>query len=216
VPISPSDLPRQMPVFPLAGVILLPGGELPLNIFEPRYRAMTADALAGDRFIGMVQPRDAVTDPVPGDTDLFPVGCAGRIAESRPTGHGYLISLTGVCRFHLVDELEGREGYRRMRVDYAAFADDLRAPAPIGDRARLLGAVQLFLGAKGIEADWQRLAHRSDVELVNALILATPFQPREKQALLEAVSLPERAEMLAELFEMAAHEGPDGASSDPN
>ena len=219
------DLPACLPVFPLPGVLLLPRGRLPLNIFEPRYLAMTDDALgAPGRLIGMIQPADANADlgPRGPPARLYPIGCAGRIASFSETEDGrYLISLAGVCRFTIAAELAGAKGYRRVRPDFAPWqADlgpaDLGAPdAPAGiDRARLLGALKTYFTVEKIEADWAAIADTPDERLVTTLAMVCPFQPPEKQALLEARTMAERARTILALLEMAAQASGAGPSGE--
>ena len=198
------DLPESIPVFPLAGVLLLPRGNLPLNIFEPRYLAMVEDALASDRVIGMIQPRDAGgAEPAP---ELFRTGCAGRICRFEETDDGrYLIALRGVCRFDIAQELEPVRGYRRVRADWSPYEADL---APGGgnalNRDRLLAVLERYFAAQEIDADWDALREAPEERLVTCLSMVCPFDAAEKQALLEAPDLAARAEVLTALMEMAA------------
>ncbi len=198
------DLPVTLPVFPLAGVLLLPRGKLPLNIFEPRYLAMTQDALGAGRLIGMIQPRRP-DDPalVP---ELYTVGCAGRISQFAETDDGrYLITLSGVCRFELVDEVATIRGYRRAKVDWGRFRDDLAAPGPVElDREALVAGLRRYFEVQGIRADWDSIRSTSDERLVTTLSMICPFEPGEKQALLECPTLAERGDMLMALIDMAA------------
>ena len=205
------DLPRVIPIFPLPGVVLLPRGRLPLNIFEPRYLEMTQDAMASHRMIGMVQP----ADPTAGleAPAVYPVGCAGRITSfSETPDNRFLITLTGVCRFAIGRELEP-DGllYRRVRADYGHFAGDLPESAPLTiDRARLLPALRSYFERRNLTADWDAISRADDEALVTCLAMACPFEPSEKQALLECPSGTERVTMMQALFEMAAH-GPAAA-----
>ena len=205
------DLPRVIPIFPLPGVLLLPRGRLPLNIFEPRYLDMTQDAMASHRMIGMIQPADpAAKLDAP---EVYAIGCAGRITSFQETpDNRFLITLTGVCRFAAVRELEQDDGllYRRVRADYSRFAGDLAAPGPLAvDRARMLPALRSYFDHHGLSADWDAIDRADDDALVNCLAMACPFEPGEKQALLECRGEGERADMMQALFEMAAH-GPAG------
>lgn len=198
------DLPETIPVFPLPEVLLLPGGRLPLNIFERRYLAMVGDALGGDRMIGMIQPLEAQGNG--GTRELYGTGCAGRICrfDEREDGR-FLISLAGVCRFTVIEELARVSGYRRVRADWSAFRSDLEPPGDARlDRSRLLSALQVYFGAHGIEADWQALHEAPAERLVTCLAMICPFAAPEKQALLEAPDLPARAEVLTALVEMGA------------
>ena len=202
-------LPGILPVFPLAGVLLLPRGRLPLNIFEPRYLAMTRDALGGERLIGMIQPQDpALGGPNSDDMNppLYPVGCAGRITQFSETDDGrFLITLTGVSRFRIREELPLLSGYRRVVPDWGAFAADRdAAPRPGFDRARLVRGLKSFFAMHQISADWEAIDKAPGEHLVTSLAMACPFAPSEKQALLEAADPDGRAELLTTLVEMAA------------
>lgn len=198
------DLPASLPVFPLTGVLLLPRGKLPLNIFEPRYLAMTRDALGAGRLIGMIQPR---RDDDPAEApELYRIGCAGRITQFAETDDGrYLITLTGVCRFEIVEEVASGQGYRRARVDWSGFRGDLAAPAPVEfDRDALIGRLRRYFDAQGIKADWNSIRATPDERLVTTLAMICPFEANEKQALLETPSLAARGELLMALIDMAA------------
>ena len=208
---EPMILPQVLPVFPLTGVLLLPRGRLPLNIFEPRYLAMTRDALAGERLIGMVQPSQPQDDNRGGggaDPPVYPVGCAGRLTQFSETDDGrYLITLTGVSRFRIVEELPLLSGYRRIVPDWAPFAADrARPPEPGFDRQRLLRGLRGYFGQRKITADFEAIEKAPGEYLVTSLAMACPFAPSEKQALLEAADLDARAELLTALVEMAAVE----------
>lgn len=207
-PRSVADLPGVIPVFPLAGVLLLPHGRLPLNIFEPRYLAMTLDALATPmRLIGMIQPTEAEAPERP--PKLYGAGCAGRIVSFSETDDGrYLITLAGVCRFKLAEEVAPLNGYRRVIPDFAVFGDDL-APEqhyPL-DRQRLGKALTRYFAAHSISADWRSISDAPDDRLVTTLAMICPFEPREKQALLETPEAGARARLLIALLEMAAAGG---------
>jgi uncharacterized protein len=197
-------LPSILPIFPLPGVLLLPRGRLPLNIFEPRYLAMTRDALAGERLIGMVQP----TDPrVVGDNPpVYPTGCAGRITSFSETDDGrFLIVLTGVSRFRIREELPLLEGYRRVVPEWREFAGDLESEDQPGfDRDRLLRGLRTYFQHHKIEADWDAITSVPGERLVTSIAMVCPFEPNEKQALLEASDLDERARLLTAIVEMAA------------
>ena len=201
-----ADLPAEIAVFPLSGALLLPRGRLPLNIFEPRYLAMTQDALSNGRLFGMVQP-DARAKPGETGAGLYRIGCLGRISSFSETDDGrLLITLIGVTRFRIAEELPlASGGYRRVRADYTDFVTDLleAEPAPL-DRAALLGALRPYFQARGIEANWDAVEQTPDALLVTMLAMVCPFDPPEKQALLEATEGPERAEMLVALLRMGA------------
>lgn len=207
------ELPQVVPVFPLPGALLLPFGELPLNIFEPRYLAMCDDALAGARLIGMIQPLDPdSSDPAPA---LCRVGCAGRITSFRETlDNRYLIALTGLCRFAAAEELAPRSGYRRLRADWSAYRADFRTPdAECAPRGRLLPALRDYCRARGLKADWKAIEGASGAQLVTALSMLCPFGPREKQALLESPDLAGRAELMISLMTMAALERDESSAA---
>jgi len=207
------SLPDVLPIFPLAGALLLPRGRLPLNIFEPRYLHMTEDALAGDRLIGMVQPREAVGHPVPEGARVYDVGCAGRVTEFSETGDGrYLITLTGISRFAIVGEVEGRRGYRRVAVSYERFAADPAAETrKLACRKRLLAAVKAYFERAAIDIEWPDLAAVPDDALVTALATICPLEAREKQALLECPGLAERGDLLTTLLEFTTRAADDSA-----
>ena len=206
-----ADLPQVIPVFPLDGVLLRPHGMLPLNIFEPRYLNMIDDAMSGDRIIGMIQTRG-------GDKarpSLAEVGCLGRVTSYNETSDGrYLITLTGVCRFHLGSELRAPTPYRQVRADFAPFEGDLQ-PLPeetTADRPALLGALKVYLERRGMEVDW-RMAKEAPLEaLVNSLAMALPFDAAEKQALLEACDLEARRSALTALLRIDAAVDDDNPS----
>lgn len=210
-PDSPASLPDRIPIFPLPGAILLPGGRLPLNIFEPRYLAMTRDAMKGARMIGMIQPSDVDSDEF--EPPVFRTGCLGRIADFSETGDGrYLIELSGVCRFNVVEELSRDTPYRQVIADYEPYKGDFTAgdgPQDM-DRAGLLSALRAFLDSRGLKADWDAAEKASDTVLVNSLSMVLPMIPAEKQALLEAVSIADRAAVMTALMQMATLEGDDG------
>lgn len=196
-------LPTEIPLFPLAGALLLPGGQLPLNIFEPRYLRMVDDALGGARIIGMIQPREAASAGAP---PLYAVGCAGRITAFAETDDGrYLITLVGRRRFRLVEELDVDTPYRQARVDWSAFPDDGRADpsAEFVDRDRLIRAMRGYLDAEGLKTDWEVVHDAPTEALVASLAMGCPFAPNEKQALLEAKTMLARADCLIALMEMS-------------
>ena len=206
------DLPSEFPVFPLAGALLLPRGKLPLNIFEPRYKAMVEDALGQGRMFGMIQP-DGTQPEGPSGPALFRIGCVGRLSAFSETDDGrYQVTLTGVVRFEVSAELAGRRGYRVVRGDMAAFVGDLDlASQPIKvARDILLTALRGFFSHRGVEANWDAIKRLSDDNLVITLAMVCPFEPAEKQALLEAGTIAEQAEMLLTLLRMGAV-GPDSS-----
>ena len=202
-----SDLPQAIPVFPLGGVLLLPGATLPLNIFEPRYLAMVDGALAGERLIGMIQPAGLVQERTEPDDKpvLAGVGCAGRITAFQETDDGrYLIVLTGVCRFQVAQELPSVAPYRIVRAGWTPFAGDLRADVPISDaaRSRLVEALRIYLARSGMSVDWEQIETSPVGALVNSLAAGCPFTAPEKQALLEAQTLTDRCDALIALLSM--------------
>lgn len=195
-------LPDRLVLFPLTGALLLPGGVLPLNIFEPRYLAMTDAALGEGRMIGMIQPLEGKGDA--GDPPLYKIGCAGRIIEFRESDDGrYVISLEGVSRFDIVEELPKTELFRRARPDWSRYAGDAdEADLPGFDAGRLVEKLTPFLRRHRIKADLSAANSVPAVRLVDAVAMMGPFAPAEKQALLEAEPAV-RARLLTELVDMA-------------
>lgn len=216
--------PRVIPIFPLTGVVLLPGNWLPLNVFEPRYRNMVEDALAGERHIGMVQPveprpGDNAPDPEappPDDPEIYPVGCAGRIerCERQPDGR-FVLLLRGVSRFRVREELPPMRGYRRVSAGYDEFAADRAETEVEIDPAPVMDAVRQYGLAQGAEIDLSQLAELPGRALVNGLAAAMPFSPAEKQALLEASDPESRLAMLVSLLQMSVRGGFAGQSESP-
>ena len=205
------ELPAIVPVFPLTGALLLPHGKLPLHIFEPRYKAMVEDALADQRLFGMMQT-DPGTPEGPEGPGLFRVGCLGRLTSFSETGDGrYLIALNGLIRFRVRSELEGRRGYRRVSADFTGYEPDLGPPSDtLAQRSKLLAALRTYFTANGFDANWTAIEGMSDDDLVVTLCMVCPFEPVEKQALLEAVDPPARADTLVTLLQMGAHAGGAG------
>ena len=200
-----ADLPEIIPVFPLSGALLLPRGQMPLNIFEPRYLAMVDDSFRdGHRLIGMIQPDPA--HPGPEDhPNLFRVGCVGRITQIAESGDGrYIMQLTGIARFRIEAELKVATAYRQCRVTYQPFTDDFiaRKGEDEVDRKAVLDALHAFLKANNLKTDWQGIESAPNEALVNALSMMSPYGVAEKQALLEAPNLASRAEMLVALTEI--------------
>lgn len=207
---KPADLPRTIPVFPLGGVILFARGQLPLNVFEPRYLNMTDDALAGERLIGIIQPDGTGSPDRPG---LARVGCVGRLTAFAETDDGrYLITLTGICRFRVLRELQVRTPYRQVDADYEPFAADLKAPGMVlgFDRDGLLEVVRGYFERNELKSDWDAMEQAPPEVLVNALSSLCPFAPMEKQALLEASDIEARTATLLALMAMdgGTEEGP--------
>ncbi|MBI1622820.1 LON peptidase substrate-binding domain-containing protein [Aquamicrobium zhengzhouense] len=198
------DLPETVIVFPLETALLLPGGRMPLNIFEPRYLEMVDHALRHDRLIGMIQPRLDGALREDGEPELCDVGCIGRITSFAETGDGrYLISLQGVCRFRVSSELHVKTPFRQCRI--SSFLTDLDADAGAADvdRPALLKAFRAYLKANELDADWDSVSRAENATLVNALSMMAPYGPAEKQALLEAPDLKTRAETLIAITEIA-------------
>jgi hypothetical protein len=206
------DLPSTLDILPLTGMVLLPRGQLPLNVFEPRYLALVDTALSGSRLIGMIQPtqhEDKVLKPA-----LSAIGCAGRLTSYRENEDGrYLITLTGICRFRVAEELATDTPFRQVKADFAPFLADLIA-ADENDfqRDRLLAALKDYLSRRDMKADWRSVLSAAPETLVNALAMLCPFEPSEKQALLEAPGWLERVDTLIALLEMA-NAGPVGPVS---
>ena len=202
---TPADLPAVIAVFPLAGALLLPRGQLPLNIFEPRYLAMIDDAMRdGHRLIGMIQPDTAH----PGADDqptLFKIGCVGRITQLAESGDGrYLIQLTGIARFRIEEEMQTATLYRQCRVSFMPFKQDFiaRLGEEAVDRKAVLDALAAFLKANNLKTDWEGIENAPNEALVNALAMMSPYGAAEKQAMLEAPDLKTRAEILIAVTEI--------------
>ena len=207
-------------MFPLRGVILLPRSTLPLNVFEPRYLALVNAALTGERVIGIIQPDPGAGDmesPEPNDTPLRRIGGVGRITAFQETDDNrVLISLSGIARFEITDELGTDQPYRTCNVDYSRFSDDfIRGKGEDDvDRKRLITALKAYLSANNLNADWDSINRSANELLVNTLSMISPYGPEEKQALLEAESLARRAEVLVALAEMelAASDSESGST----
>lgn len=202
------NLPASLPVFPLGGVLLLPYGRLPLNIFEQRYLAMTDDALRSERLIGIIQP----TSEVEGQQKfppLYKTGCAGRITAFSETDDGrYLVTLLGICRFDVEHEVDSTRGYRRVVPNWEPFRSDVvkRDKFDI-DKERLLVALRNYFEKKTIDADWEAINRMNNVQLITTLAMICPFNATEQQALLVAEKIEDRASTMISLLEMASHEG---------
>ena len=197
------DLPETLAVFPLTGALLFPRWSLPLNIFEPRYLNMIDDAMSGSRLIGMIQP-------VSGDKvhpKLAGVGCAGRLTSYSETDDGrYLISLTGICRFRVGQELDVKSPYRQVAPDWAPYAGDLTEPdlSNLPERSKLASALKKYVASHSMEVDWDAVESAPIETLVHALSAGCPFPPMEKQALLEADTVAARCRALIALLDMDA------------
>lgn len=205
-----ADIPASIPVFPLAGALLLPGGRMPLNIFEPRYVQMVDAALGSDRLIGMIQPALDGSTRADGEPLLSAVGCVGRLISFAETSDGrYLISLGGVCRFRVAEELEASTSFRQCSImPFVADLDEDKGAGEV-DRTALLKAFRQYLEANDLQADWEGVSRADNATLVNALSMMAPYGPAEKQALLEAADLKTRAETLIAITEMALAQNRD-------
>ena len=209
---GPQDCPEAIPVFPLPGALLLPRGQMPLNIFEPRYVTMIDDALKSHRIVGMIQPDPEAGGP-PAAPRLYGVGCAGRITQLAETGDGrYLLTLGGIARFRMVEELSVLTPYRQCRVDFSPFATDFkpRHGEEAVNRPGVLKALRDFVQAAEVKVDWDGIDEAPNEALVNALCMMSPFGVREKQAMLEAPDLKTRAEVLIAITEIELARGEGG------
>jgi Lon protease-like protein len=208
----PDDCPLVVPLFPLVEALLLPRGQIPLNVFEPRYMMMIDDALKGSRLIGLIQP-DFQTTGSPLLPALFSVGCVGRITQYAETGDGrYLVTLTGISRFHITHEVLTTTLYRQAQVDYSRYASDFmpRAGEDDVDRDAIIQSLRRFAERHELDIDWTSVKSVPLEALVNALAMMCPYGVREKQALLEAMTLKERADLLIALTEIEEAKGSSG------
>ena len=222
------QLPMRIPIFPLPSALLLPGGQLPLDIFEPRYLAVVTHALATPtRLIGMVQPLDhhaggdsANDDGANDDTanddgadaaGLFETGCAGRLSFFQESDDGrFVIALNGVCRFHRLRQELDPNGFLVADVDWQPFANDLRIDVSALDRDPLIKVMKRYFDMKGFETDWTQIENSDNHQLLATLSMICPFEVAEKQALLEADSMAKRADLLIAMMEMALHDETGG------
>jgi Lon protease-like protein len=206
------QLPMRIPIFPLPSALLLPGGQLPLNVFEPRYLAMVKHALATPtRLIGMVQPRDLAGDATAEEPPLFETGCAGRVSFFQESDDGrFVIALNGVCRFHRLDQQLDPNGFLVADVDWRPFANDLRMDISALDRDPLMDVLRRYFDLKGFETDWTQIENSDNHQLLATLSMVCPFEVTEKQALLEADSMASRADLLIAMMEMAIHDETGG------
>ncbi len=197
------ELPENLPVFPLAGALLLPGCRMPLRIFEPRYLQMVEDAIASNRLIGIVQPLTDDDDAF--EPELQQVGCAGRIASLKQSEGGeYAISLVGVSRFEIVSEVRSDKLYRVIEANWAGLTDTPReGDSARVDREELVANLRTYFDTHGLEANWRAIETSGDEELVNSLAMVCPFEPTEKQALLEAPDLEGRSRLVIALMNMS-------------
>ena len=201
------DLPASLPLFPLGGVLLLPYGRLPLNIFEERYLAMADDALRSERLIGVIQPSNEAESQQK-FPPLYETGCAGRITAFSETDDGrYLVTLLGVCRFNIVQEIDSTRGYRRVVPNWGPFRADIEKPDKFEmDKERLLVALKVYFEKKTIDADWKAINSMNNIQLITTLAMICPFDATEQQALLVAENIEDRASTMISLLEMANHE----------
>ncbi len=200
------DLPAEFAVFPLPGALLMPRGKLPLNVFEPRYLAMVQDSLTTGRMFGMIQPDPTGPEGTNGPA-LYRIGCLGRLSSFNETDDGRLvITLTGVIRFRVAEELAMRNGYRRVRGDFSRYTDDLRIPpAPVDiKRDKIMTALRTYFAQRSVDANWDAIKAMTDDTLVVTLAMVCPFEPVEKQAVLEAETDADRAATLLTLLQMGA------------
>lgn len=205
-----ADLPAELPVFPLAGAVAMPGIQLPLNIYEQQYLNMIQDVLATDHLIGMIQPLSS-----PEEVEIPPlhrVGCAGRVTSYSETNDGrVVIVLTGVCRFEVQGELEETRGYRRVRAGWSRFANDfLPEGGHLVNRDRFLTSLRTYVRPRGVEIPWDDLKAMEDLDLINLLTAHLPLPPEDKQALIETIDLADRAELMRGLMDMASASSVEG------
>lgn len=200
-PFAPTyeDLPQAIPVFPLTGVLLLPTGNLPLNIFEQRYLDMVNDALAGSRLIGMIQPSGD------GDKGLRSTGCAGKITDFSESEDGrYLISLTGICRFKVQEEISATTAYRQVSPDWSDFRNDLKGDDGFDlDRPKLKEMLKSYFDMQDMDCEWEQIEKAPEKKLITCLSMICPFEPHEKQALLEAENSQARSDLFMKLLDFA-------------
>ncbi len=191
------DLPQTLPIFPLPGVLLLPRGQLPLNIFEPRHLNMVEDAMRSDRLIGMIQPQE--------DGEIYKTGCAGKITSFDEQDDGrFLITLTGICRFDVAEELDVIREYRRVSPDWGPYQEDIDGKDCLAlDRERLLPLLKTFFDMHDLTCSWEHIEQAPDQKLITCLSMICPLDPGEKQALLESPCCTARAKLFTTMLEMA-------------
>jgi len=198
------DLPAELPIFPLAGAVVMPGVQLPLNIFEPRYLNMVQDAVAADHLVGMIQPAaDAELDEAP---PIQGVGCAGRITSYSETNDGRIVLvLTGVCRFDVRGELDMRRGYRRVTPAWERFAIDFHEDeSSLANRDAFLTSLKAYASLRGVEIPWDDIEKMGDPDLTNLLCAHLPLEAEDKQALVETLDLRDRGELMRGLMDMSS------------
>ena len=211
-----APLPEVIPVFPLTGALLLPHSQLPLNIFEPRYIDLIDDALRGHRLIGMVQPKEAGSESaLSNKPEVYDVGCVGRLAMFQEYEDGrYFITLSGISRFKILDEVLTTTAYRQFKVDYEDYEafDTAGAPPLEADRDKFMQLIRAYVDIQGYSVNWEMIEATDTPTLVNAGAALAPWEPSEKQALLEAKDMQQRYETLVALYEMAVASaaGPHG------
>ncbi|MBK1650099.1 LON peptidase substrate-binding domain-containing protein [Rhabdochromatium marinum] len=208
------QLPEVVPVFPLAGVVVLPGVQLPLNIFEPRYLSLVRHALANQHIIGMVQPQAAPDSDHDSHAEtMHRIGCAGRITSYSETQDGRIVLvLTGFCRFRVLEEIQPLNGFRRVQVSWDEFAGDYNTEPPkLADRELFLGSLRSFCTRRQVDIPWEDIAKMADDDLINLLCTHLPLDASDKQALIETVALQERATLMRGLMDMSALASGDGA-----
>ncbi len=201
-----NDLPKSLPVFPLPSVLLLPGGRLPLNIFEPRYISMILDSLLHQRLIGIIQTRTAVEELVADKAEIFNTGCVGRIVSFTESSDGrLLITLDGLCRFNLLGELEVSNGYRRFNVSFDKYKGDMEDPEGFIERREFGELVKEYFDSENLNIDIGALDKITDKKLLANLAMLCPFETSEKQALMEAENFDEMLEIMGALMKMSIH-----------
>jgi len=200
------NLPGLLPVFPLPSVLLLPGGRLPLNVFEPRYISMILDSLSEQRLIGVVQTRTAAEELVADEAEVFNTGCVGRIVSFTESSDGrLLITLDGLCRFNLLGELEIRNGYRQFNVSFDKYKTDMEDPEGFIERQEFGKLVKHYFDSENLNIDIGTLDKIGDKKLLANLAMLCPFETPEKQALMEAESFDQMLEIMSALMKMSIH-----------
>jgi len=212
---SDQDFPTEFPIFPLTGAVLFPHTRMPLNIFEPRYLSLIDAVLAGSRYMGMVQPRQASKETVDNDASIYDIGCLGRLTAFAETDDGrYVVTLTGVSRYRIVRELQIKDGYRQVEADFSPFRQS--TPQQEGatyDRTGFMATLSAYLDKLGADQNQQSFEHANDQALITAVAMSAPFAPGEKQAILECVGLEEQAEMVCSIMQMSAYDSDDETPS---
>ena len=198
-----SELPKNLPIFPLPGAMLLPHGRMPLNIFEPRYIKMIIDSLKQSRMIGLVQPLEFLPGPIPDKTPVFHIGCAGRITNFAEIDDGrFMITLQGICRFKIEKELEDKYAYRQVKPDFNDFKQDLSFENPAINREKFFRILSNYIKLKGIDVNAEDLLKIENRFLIPTLVMINPFDFREKQAILETPNIGDIVDIIISLMEM--------------